>query len=46
LWRGNMATVVRIFPYAAIQFMTFSQIKQVWRESVWKTKEVDIEERG
>jgi solute carrier family 25 protein 16 len=29
LWRGNMATVVRIFPYAAIQFMTFSQIKQV-----------------
>ncbi len=29
LWKGNWATVVRIFPYAALQFLTFQNAKKV-----------------
>eukprot|EP00977_Amphora_coffeiformis_P024913 scaffold17644_cov170-Amphora_coffeaeformis.AAC.1 len=27
LWKGNVATMVRIFPYSGIQFMTYDRIK-------------------
>jgi Mitochondrial carrier protein len=27
LWRGNMATMIRVFPYSGIQFMTFDWCK-------------------
>mmetsp|Transcript_3460 Transcript_3460/g.5010 ORF Transcript_3460/g.5010 Transcript_3460/m.5010 type:complete len:362 (-) Transcript_3460:136-1221(-) len=27
LWKGNMATMIRIFPYAGIQFMVFNKLK-------------------
>lgn len=29
LWKGNTATVVRIFPYAAIQFYSYETSKKV-----------------
>ncbi|GAM23382.1 hypothetical protein SAMD00019534_065570, partial [Acytostelium subglobosum LB1] len=30
LWRGNTATITRVFPYAAVQFFTFETIKRVY----------------
>lgn len=27
LWKGNMATLIRVFPYSGIQFMVFSRLK-------------------
>ena len=27
LWKGNMATMIRVFPYSGIQFMVFDRIK-------------------
>jgi hypothetical protein len=27
LWKGNIATLLRVFPYAGVQFMVFDQIK-------------------
>jgi len=27
LWKGNMATMIRIFPYSGIQFMVFDRVK-------------------
>ena len=27
LWKGNVATMVRVFPYSGIQFMTYDRIK-------------------
>lgn len=32
LWVGNGATIIRIAPYAAIQFMTYEKAKQVRNE--------------
>jgi hypothetical protein len=29
LWKGNFATMIRIFPYSGIQFMVFDRIKSV-----------------
>ena len=29
LYKGNFAQMIRIFPYAAIQFMSFEQYKKV-----------------
>eukprot|EP00588_Corethron_pennatum_P012291 CAMPEP_0194268696 /NCGR_PEP_ID=MMETSP0169-20130528/2961_1 /TAXON_ID=218684 /ORGANISM="Corethron pennatum, Strain L29A3" /LENGTH=350 /DNA_ID=CAMNT_0039010017 /DNA_START=231 /DNA_END=1283 /DNA_ORIENTATION=+ len=28
LWKGNTATLIRVFPYAGIQFMTFDWVKK------------------
>eukprot|EP00474_Spongospora_subterranea_P006869 CRZ07327.1 hypothetical protein [Spongospora subterranea] len=30
LWKGNTATLLRIIPYAAIQYTTFEQSKKMW----------------
>ncbi|SPQ99867.1 unnamed protein product (mitochondrion) [Plasmodiophora brassicae] len=30
LWRGHTATLLRIVPYAAIQYTSFEQFKRVW----------------
>ena len=27
LWKGNMATMIRVFPYSGVQFMTFDRCK-------------------
>ena len=31
LWRGNTATLARIVPYSAINFMAFEQYKKLLR---------------
>jgi solute carrier family 25 protein 16 len=48
LWKGNLATIVRIFPYAAIQFLSFEQLKKVKKErlrSLAKSSTNKIERR-
>lgn len=30
LWKGNLATMIRIFPYSGIQFMVFDRIKRYY----------------
>ena len=30
LWKGNTATMVRVFPYSGIQFMTYDRIKTIF----------------
>ncbi|PRP79774.1 mitochondrial substrate carrier family protein B-like [Planoprotostelium fungivorum] len=32
LWKGNTATVVRIFPYAAVQFLSYEEYRKVLRK--------------
>jgi len=36
LWKGNAATVVRIFPYAAIQFLSFD----TFRKTIWGDRDI------
>jgi len=38
LWKGNNATVVRIFPYAAIQFFTYENIKKLLNQKSQKNQ--------
>jgi solute carrier family 25, member 42 len=33
LWKGNMATMVRVFPYSGIQFMTYDRCKGLFLRS-------------
>jgi len=33
LWRGNMATMIRVFPYAGTQFMVFNKCKEFFISS-------------
>jgi solute carrier family 25, member 42 len=30
LWKGNTATLIRVFPYSGIQFMVFDRCKTLW----------------
>lgn len=30
LWKGNLATMIRVFPYSGIQFMTYDRIKGIF----------------
>ena len=33
LWKGNTATMIRVFPYSGIQFMVYDRCKQFFRQS-------------
>jgi hypothetical protein len=45
LYKGNMATVVRIFPYAAVQFVVYEEIKKVMGKEKKKTNQSKTERK-
>ena len=43
LWKGNAATLIRVFPYAGIQFMVFHKVKYIFVDKHERDHDVSTE---
>lgn len=43
LWKGNTATLIRVFPYAGIQFMVFHKVKYIFVDKHERDHDVSTE---